>query len=576
MNENLPKAMGEAEVFGWKDGGKDVKINSVFKKTVFFQELALEKDRKGKMRTAAGSRPEWISRYNLDALAEVPLEAAVLSPEVILGMDLLLQIRSGKQAGAFGPLVSEKTSRNTASRHYQGYAVIATEEGYDTLVLTPNVVSGYTTYGDDGAEKQYQWKPGHKGLVMIMGVWDTIECRENIQAILEAVDQQRSYDALDPLMQLCDGIYSLWTPAYFGAAEGSPRMKKLQPAQRENVLEKHFQIALDSPMQRARSKNIAPKMQKPVFGDIRKAQAFQRTRQTINKCLSLREDWDPDTASLIPVMGDEYIIPKELQFALDLTKAKMEADERPPKVLLAYGPAGTGKTALARAYFAALNLPECIVTCNADLELNDLLGCYESTKGSDGANHLRFKESQFVRALEEGWGIEIQEPTVSRPSVFSGLNALLEREEGQITLPNGRIVRRHPNTRFVITTNLDYEGCEPMNQAVIDRADLALAMDPPTVKVMCERAMSVSGFDDYPKAMEMAKVITAIMEQMDDEGMSEGVCGVRSLISWMEMSKVSSPYDTFPYAVLNKAGLKREDRELLRQIIENSALAPHA
>ncbi len=76
-----------------------------------------------------------------------------------------------------------------------------------------------------------------------------------------------------------------------------------------------------------------------------------------------------------------------------------------------------------------------------------------------------YVETDFVKALKHGYLVEIQEPsTIIQPGVLVGLNSLLE-QEGSITLPTGEIIRRHPDTVVVVTTNVSYEGCRSMNRA---------------------------------------------------------------------------------------------------------------
>ena len=98
-----------------------------------------------------------------------------------------------------------------------------------------------------------------------------------------------------------------------------------------------------------------------------------------------------------------------------------------------------------------------------------------------------------MRVYENGWLLEIQEPTVIRDAaVLMALNSALE-PEGSINLPT-RIVRRHPDFIAVITTNRGYNGCLPLNEALRDRVQHSEKMDLPPIEVMMERAMEKTGF----------------------------------------------------------------------------------
>lgn len=82
----------------------------------------------------------------------------------------------------------------------------------------------------------------------------------------------------------------------------------------------------------------------------------------------------------------------------------------------------------------------------------------------DGGQSFSYVETDFIKALEHGFVVEIQEPTtIMQPGVLVGLNSLLE-QEGSITLPTGKVIKRHPDAVVVVTTNISYEGCRGMNR----------------------------------------------------------------------------------------------------------------
>jgi len=114
----------------------------------------------------------------------------------------------------------------------------------------------------------------------------------------------------------------------------------------------------------------------------------------------------------------------------------------------------------------------------------------------DGGQSFSYVETDFIKALENGYVVEIQEPTtIMQPGVLVGLNSLLE-QEGSITLPTGKVIKRHPDAVVVVTTNISYEGCRGMNQSIVDRMNLVKDVELPTPEVMVQRAMNVTGSTD--------------------------------------------------------------------------------
>lgn len=179
-----------------------------------------------------------------------------------------------------------------------------------------------------------------------------------------------------------------------------------------------------------------------------------------------------------------------------------------------------------------------------------------------------YTETDFIKAIKNGYLIEIQEPSViTQPGVLVGLNALLEHN-GRITLPTGEIVCRHPDTVVVITTNTMYEGCNAMNQAVVDRMDLVMDFEQMTPELMAKRAQQVTGFDDMSLLIEMAKVVDGIAEYMRHNNIFDGTCGMRSLISWVQSTQITGdPYTSALYTVVSKAATDKRDQDSIIEAV---------
>ena len=100
-------------------------------------------------------------------------------------------------------------------------------------------------------------------------------------------------------------------------------------------------------------------------------------------------------------------------------------------------------------------------------KLADLIRRLEEIDTTDVV-HYKFYPSEIVRAMEKGYLLEIQEPTVIRDaSVLVALNSALE-QNGMLNLPTG-VVRRHPDCVVIITTNRNYQGNRPLNESLRDR-----------------------------------------------------------------------------------------------------------
>ena len=171
-----------------------------------------------------------------------------------------------------------------------------------------------------------------------------------------------------------------------------------------------------------------------------------------------------------------------------------------------YDPAGVYQ-ALTGVENLAATVQDCMsVVLEKVTEKVQALSKRAENRQSSGQNYT-YVETDFVKALKHGYLVEVQEPsTIIQPGVLVGLNSLLE-QEGSITLPTGEIIRRHPDTVVIVTTNVSYEGCRSMNQSVVDRMSLVKDIELPEPEVMVQRAMAVTGCADEYLVSQMVQVV---------------------------------------------------------------------
>lgn len=239
-----------------------------------------------------------------------------------------------------------------------------------------------------------------------------------------------------------------------------------------------------------------------------------------------------------------------------------------------YDPAGVYQ-ALTGVENLAATVQDCMsVVLEKVTEKVQALSKRAENRQSSGQNYT-YVETDFVKALKHGYLVEVQEPsTIIQPGVLVGLNSLLE-QEGSITLPTGEIIRRHPDTVVIVTTNVSYEGCRQMNQSVVDRMSLVKDIELPEPEVMVQRAMAVTGCADEYLVSQMVQVVNDIADYCRKNSITDGACGMRSLIDWVISAEISGdPYLSAKYTVISKATADEEDREALITTILDPMFAP--
>lgn len=239
-----------------------------------------------------------------------------------------------------------------------------------------------------------------------------------------------------------------------------------------------------------------------------------------------------------------------------------------------YDPAGVYQ-ALTGVENLAATVQDCLsVVLEKVTEKVQALSKRAENRQSSGQNYT-YVETDFVKALKHGYLVEVQEPsTIIQPGVLVGLNSLLE-QEGSITLPTGEIIRRHPDTVVIVTTNVSYEGCRQMNQSVVDRMSLVKDIELPEPEVMVQRAMAVTGCADEYLVSQMVQVVNDMADYCRKNSITDGACGMRSLIDWVISAEISGdPYLSAKYTVISKVTADEEDREALITTILDPMFAP--
>ena len=260
--------------------------------------------------------------------------------------------------------------------------------------------------------------------------------------------------------------------------------------------------------------------------------------------------------------------------------------------ILLEGDAGSGKTEMAKALSANFGLPYTKVTCFADMDKSDIIGAILPVLSGEEQSQIgekdvsyNFYPSEIVRAFENGYLLEIQEPTVIRDAaVLMALNSALE-PDGTINLPT-RIIKRHPDFIAVITTNRGYNGTRLLNEALRDRIQHVEKMDLPSIKVMIERAIAKTGFKDE-QVLELLANVIVILDETARANAIKGVAGMRSYFFWVDsvangIDIIESLYQKVIYKIttdsdeikiledsLSKQGIRSELDEISNHVKKN-------
>lgn len=339
----------------------------------------------------------------------------------------------------------------------------------------------------------------------------------------------------------------------------------------------------------------------------------------------------PEEELTVPDLPSWYVVPPEIQMICEHAK-QTTGTAHAMRNFMMRGPAGTGKTEGARAIAAAMHLPYRFITCSANTEVFDLIGqilpatkdtsqteekeypsltdiqmdpasayymltgqyeesideftvyktllesvkrdAINSSEGSAPAREFEYVDTPLVDAIRNGYLLEIQEPScIANPAVLVGLNGLLDQCKS-ITLPTGETVLRHPDTVIVITTNVDYAGCRGMNQSIISRMNLVIDLEAPDIDTLVQRVQGITGCKDTSAVRSMAEIVHSIHEYCHDAAITDGCCGVRELIAWVQSYMIcNSISEAAKYTVLSCASSDASCREEIKASCLDTVLA---
>ena len=168
----------------------------------------------------------------------------------------------------------------------------------------------------------------------------------------------------------------------------------------------------------------------------------------------------------VPMVDETLVLHDEILAIAEAFQARASLGQRPKGMLI--GPAGTGKTSMARGIAAKLGRPFAEFYAPLARESRDWFG----SKGLDSEGKPRWFESEFVRAIStEGAVVLIDELNRAPSTVLNALLPLLDHRAGVWVEEMGRQVKCAVDLIFLTTCNIgrSFSGTFQLDGALQDR-----------------------------------------------------------------------------------------------------------
>ena len=302
--------------------------------------------------------------------------------------------------------------------------------------------------------------------------------------------------------------------------------------------------------------------------------------------------WTEDEEKLIPSFPDDYpVMPETLEIARYFVESGSNRNiRRPMRNFLWRGITSYGKSTGVEMLAHILHTPLLRLTCSSGMEAQDLLSqfipdsgadegrdlptfddimydpesAYEAMTGEyregvscqeameeygkacaarrgDGSARFRLVESNYVRALKNGYICEIQEISRIRdPGTLVSLNEY-DRAGARIPLADGSFTERDPDAVVVYTDNVGYASCRQVDPSVMRRMDTVIDSYELTDEQVRGRVRYNTGFDDDSRLASMMKVWRSVIDYCSANEITEGEVSVNELERWVAVYMIDGP-----------------------------------
>lgn len=187
---------------------------------------------------------------------------------------------------------------------------------------------------------------------------------------------------------------------------------------------------------------------------------------------------------------------------------------------------------------------------NENATVGDCITAYSNAfakEKSKKSNHksgvsYKFVESDFCKAIEQGWLVTIEEFTNVRDAgIAMVINQLMDGYQ-QITLPTGKVIKRHPNAVIVFASNVDEAQCGEFEASTLSRLKPMYKIETPSSNEMIKRVQKMTGNNDLQMLSTMADVVSALRDYIKDHSLV-GCCGVREFAGWVLQYEANKDFD---------------------------------